>query len=433
MSAEDFQQIDIEKIDDSIIKRDFIKIYHQSGANVDVENSQIKFYFGENHNFIQIGNGYLEFDIRITRNDGNPFTVDPRLDTIRLVNNAFAYTIYDARISSSSGVEIEQNKFVGAISTIMRLVTQKDGDLSTYFDIIDEDEGEIKSSSLKKMLIDDHIEDNKRGILREHLPLEYIFGFAKSFKKITKGLGFELDLRTSNRKRDILYTDLEENDVNVTNISINLFIPQIIPSAATQVYFNEVLSKTITLSYESWTTDRKLVDTAKEFQVDISSASNINSPLYLIAAHQKTQRPDPADATRVFPDNRFNYAIFDDVRVRKCYSEIDGVRYPKNPIMTNFDENKYLDQYRDLKLIYKEYVGDQLLSPIISYEKMKKYYPIQIIDPRFQVDHISPKKIRLFEEYDDNLTNTILDDILIKHREIKMISDGNKIISVEVV
>ena len=102
MSAEDFQLIDDEKIDDSIIKRDFIKIYHQSGANVDAENSQIKFYFGENHNFIQVGNGYLEFDIRIRRVDGDAFGVGPApgnpLDIIRLVNNAFAYTIHDARI-----------------------------------------------------------------------------------------------------------------------------------------------------------------------------------------------------------------------------------------------------------------------------------------------------------------------------------------------
>ena len=57
MSAEDFQLIDIEKIDDSIIKRDFIKVCHQSGANVDAEKSQIKFYFSENHNFIEVGNG----------------------------------------------------------------------------------------------------------------------------------------------------------------------------------------------------------------------------------------------------------------------------------------------------------------------------------------------------------------------------------------
>ena len=101
--------------------------------------------------------------------------------------------------------------------------------------------------------------------------------------------------------------------------------------------------------------------------------------------------------------------------------------------MVNYGENIYLEQYKDLKLFYKEYVGDQLISPIITYEKMKNYYPIQIIDLRFQVYQISPKTIRLFEEYNDNPTNTNLYVILIKHREIKMISDGKKIISVEVV
>ena len=435
MSANYFQLIDDEKIDDSNIKRDFIKIYHQSGANVDAENSQFKFYFGENHKFIQVGNGYLEFDIRIRRDDGNPFTiVAPGNDIIRLVNNAFAYTIHDARISTSAGVEIEQNKYVGPISTIMRLVTEKDGDLSTYFDIINENGNEIDNSSLKKTLINNHTEAN-RGFIRGHLPLEYIFEFARSFKKITKGLGFELDLRTSNRKQDILYTTLDDDDVNVTINSISLFIPQLIPSPETQVIFNEAISQTfiLSLSHESWTTDRKPVDTAREFQVDISSASNIINPLYLIAAHQKTQRPDPANPAGNLSNNRFTNAIFDHVDVRKYYSEINGIRYPKNPVMVNFEENNYLEQYKDLKLFYKEYVGDQLLSPITTYDKIENYYPIQVIDLRFQVDHISPKKIRLFEEYDPNPTNTNLYVVLIKHRQIKMISDGNKIISVEVV
>ena len=62
----------------------------------------------------------------------------------------------------------------------MRLVTQKDGDLSTYFDIIDESEDGINDSSLKQIPINNHIEAN-RGLIRGHLPLEYIFGFCKSF------------------------------------------------------------------------------------------------------------------------------------------------------------------------------------------------------------------------------------------------------------
>ena len=56
-------------------------------------------------------------------------------------------------------------------STIMRLVTQKDGDLSTYFDTIDESEVGIDDSSLKQILINDHHKDNL-GNIRGHLPLE---------------------------------------------------------------------------------------------------------------------------------------------------------------------------------------------------------------------------------------------------------------------
>ena len=89
--------------------------------------------------------------------------------------------------------------------------------------------------------------------------------------------------------------------------------------------------------------------------------------------------------------------------------------------------NKYLDQYRDLEMFYKEYVGEPLLSPFISYPDVKDFYPLQVIDLRFQPDHISPKKIQLFEEYRNDPANARLFLILIRHREIKMISDGNKI------
>ena len=268
----------------------------------------------------------------------------------------------------------------------MRLVPQKDGDVSTYFVINDETENGINISSLKQILINNQTEAN-RGLIRGHLPLEYTFGFARSFKKITKGLGFELHLPTSNRKQDVLYTTLDDIDVNVTINSVSLFFQQIIPSPKKQVIFNKAISENFTLSYESWTKDTKPVDTAREVQVDISLASNINSPLYLIAAHQKTQRLNPASPANNLSNNRFSNAVFDHVDVRKNYTEIDGSRYPKNPVMVNYDDNNYLELNKELKLFYKDYVGDQLLSPIITYDKMKDYHPIQILDLRFQIVH----------------------------------------------
>ena len=44
--------------------------------------------------------------------------------------------------------------------------------------------------------------------------------------------------------------------------------------------------KTFTLPNDSWYKDRKVVKDGLEFQIDIGSAENVNSPNYLIAAHQ---------------------------------------------------------------------------------------------------------------------------------------------------
>ena len=144
MSAEDFEMIDDSKIDDSIIKRDFIKIYHQHGAEVNNENQNIKFFFGENLNYIQIGNAYLEIDILVRKADRTNFA---NADDIRLVNNGLAYIFQEGRISTSAGTETEHNKNLGNVSTIMRLLTQNDGDLSSYFDKIDETEAGINNST----------------------------------------------------------------------------------------------------------------------------------------------------------------------------------------------------------------------------------------------------------------------------------------------
>ena len=113
--------------------------------------------------------------------------------------------------------------------------------------------------------------------------------------------------------------------------------------------------------------------------------------------------------------------------------EIDGVRCPRDGVSIEYSSNDYIDQYRDLKLFYKENVGEKVFNPFISYTDMKNKYPIQVIDLRFQIDHINPKKIQLFEEYRVATNNARFYLVLIRHWEIKMISDGNKITEVNII
>ena len=65
MSSEDFQLLDNEPFDNGIIKRDFLKVYHQQGAQLNQPEQHIEFIFGENNNYHQIANAYLEYDITV--------------------------------------------------------------------------------------------------------------------------------------------------------------------------------------------------------------------------------------------------------------------------------------------------------------------------------------------------------------------------------
>ena len=169
MSLEDFQLLDNEPFDNSINKRDFTKIYHQQGAQLNQSDQNIDFIFGENNNYHQIGNGYLEFNITVRKNDTTNFHIE---DPIRLVNNGYAVCFKEARLSTTIGSDIEDNKFCGQVSTIMKVITNKDDDLLSQFGNINENDipllerladlpPQIRSTPHQKMLNDNHTDANK--------------------------------------------------------------------------------------------------------------------------------------------------------------------------------------------------------------------------------------------------------------------------------
>ena len=154
-------------------------------------DQNIEFIFGDNNNYHQLGNSYLQFDITVRpQRAADAFGEN---SPIRLVNNAFAHCFKEGVINTTGGMEIENIKFLGQVSTIMRSLTSKNGDLLSQFDNINEEIGTnenatntiIQNTSLHKMLINNHIEAN-RGKIKGQLHLEDIFGFCKTFEKKQK-------------------------------------------------------------------------------------------------------------------------------------------------------------------------------------------------------------------------------------------------------
>ena len=113
--------------------------------------------------------------------------------------------------------------------------------------------------------------------------------------------------------------------------------------------------------------------------------------------------------------------------------EIDSIRYLGDCLLINYERNDCIKHYKDIKLFFKEYIGEPILNPFISYPDMKTKYPIEIIDLGHQLDYIPPKKIQLFQGYGADGDNARLFLILILRREMELISDGNKLIEGKVV
>ena len=101
-----------------------------------------------------------------------------------MINNSFAYCFKRARLGTTGSSDLEQNKYVGQVSTSKRLITSKDGDFLSCVDNVNENN--IIYTSLKQILFNNHEIAANKCKINGQLPLEHIFGFSKTFKKIRK-------------------------------------------------------------------------------------------------------------------------------------------------------------------------------------------------------------------------------------------------------
>ena len=232
-------------------------------------------------------------------------------EIIRLVDTAFAYCFNESNF--------EHKKYVGQTSTIMIALTSKDGYILFHFAKFDESQTQIQNTSFEHLFYKNHDLAANKGRIKGHLRLERIFGICKTFKEITKELGFHLTFKTADLL-DIIYKALCDN-IKVSFDKLFLYVWIFIPDAQTEIMFSDSIKNSFTVSFDSWSTDRKTVDTQIEYQVHIGSAQKFNNPKYLLLAHQTAART-------AVPNKANKIAVFDNLNDRKRHVDIDNVRYP---------------------------------------------------------------------------------------------------------
>ena len=128
--------------------------------------------------------------------------------------------------------------------------------------------------------------------------------------------------------------------------------------------FNEATQNKYKISYDEDSTERRVISDMV-VQHDIGSAQRVNSPKNSICDHQTKDRTSA-------PDKKINIAIFDNLDLRKYLVGMDNLRYPRDSLLKNYEQNEYSEQYKYLKLFFKEYITEPVLSPFESYPDMKR-------------------------------------------------------------
>ena len=222
--------------------------------------------------------------------------------------------------------------------------------------------------------------------------------------------------------QDVVFSTLVD-DKNVINNKLYLYVAIYIPSPETNIYFEQAIMNDFQISYDEFVIARKLLGNELETEVDIGIKSNSNAPKYLIFTHQNIDRAHIANKSQ-------NISIFYNRNLLSTYVDIDRKRYPNKFTDIDFATDNYRNYYLTLLELYRNYVGEPLFNPYITFEEFKELYPINIHDLRFQDDYFSPNTIKLVNKYRDDPEISRMFYILIRQRTLTMWTNEGRIIDV---
>ena len=98
------------------------------------------------------------------------------------------------------------------------------------------------------------------------MPLKRNSGFCRTFRKVIKTLGFNLPIKAE-VLQDIIYKTLD-NDYSATIVMLFFTCPNLNPDEASHSMFNDSNRIRFAIVFDSWFTDRKVIDTGLESQLD---------------------------------------------------------------------------------------------------------------------------------------------------------------------
>ena len=409
-------------LDRTLFKKDFRRYYPPSIATINNTNTTLTIDIPREDSYIDLHDSYLKLEIQVVKNADDTLYADG--NGICLVNLGPVALFSEATLSNSSQKKLEHVEQVYQATLMHKMLSSGEGELMTYFEKDTQDAAVVNTERRNRLLNN----TPEKGTLFVRIPLKDIFGYVYHQDKITYGLGYILKLRTADHANAIFRTIADVAKLTINDIS--LYVSHYTPSVENQTLVtNVVLNKEpITMGYVERKVFTKQVNTNSSWNFELGVEAGMQLPIYVIVGFQSADRLGPAQTQ--------NNGVFDQLPIIEAYCKIGSVKYPDESINLDYLRNDYDDGYNEVLKFFREYVGEQTVTPYITFQDFKEKYNLYLFDLRNQRDHIASQQVTAtfkFVAGDDVVAeNYTAFALVLTNRVINITSDGSRQFDIDV-
>ena len=423
--------MDILKIDEPLSRDESIEEYeyHEyepiTGSNLN-NPGEIRITIETQDIFYHVGESYLMIEGQLTKQDGTPYAND---NVVTITNNGMMHLFSNIKYQLS-GQEVESLFYPGQATTMLGLLKYPD-DFQ-------------KSQGLNQLWYKDTnaaasiTADTNNGFFARHgylikspdpkgtfsfrIPLRHIFGFAEDYGKIVYGFRHVLTLvRKSND--DAIFRTRDAGAGKIVLSKISWYLPHVRPADVPKLRLYEMIEKKVKVAvgFRMRQCESISVPQTTNFSWRLTVKSSPEKPRYIIVAFQ----------TDKDGNQEKNPSIFDHVKLKNMYVNLNSTRYPATDYDLSFTKQQFSRAYGDAASFRSKFFNmDELVSnPNITPSDYKDLFPLFVFDVSKQSEKLkhSITDIQVKAHFNANVpANTEAFALVISDRVVSFESDGNK-------
>lgn len=406
----------ILEVDDSIVKYDYSTIYDEHNGSGTLENAdRLHFSTKNKDQWLLPSESYLLVECRLRKADDSNYA----WQNVAAAQGVAAVVADDVHIDDNAFNLFEKAKYFiddQAVESIDYLgVSTLVNNILTYTD-------DMKEKNVKHSQLWFRNGVDRRTYIRQcggtvHLllPLNRIFNFCDFNKHVFRGVKHRIELTLNDFNKTIVKgAGVDEGRVKI--LSAKWIVPFVEPSLTMMAKLETQLAtqSNIKLNWPAINVFREQPVRTQKVRLDLNAT--IHKPTKIIVLTQYLERTTTQDHSSMELDN---------LDLKECYVEVNGVKFPDNPIKTDFDNRNVQESYNNFLKCSKNGMS------CINMDMFRTTYPMTCID-------VSKHKPELYEsttfpnivvnlEFDAVPANDyILWVVVYNEREAKMSLDQRK-------